>query len=120
MISAIVAFPLFWLVGTGTPAGVVVAIIAGDIAVSISYAACGQLLSEMFAGPVRYSGVGLSYNISVTISGFAPLAGTALLAAFGQSLWALAAMLLVISLITLVASVAAHRLRLDEMAGERV
>lgn len=119
LVSAIIAFPLFWLVGTGTPSGLAVALIAGDIAVSISYAACGQLLGEMFAGPVRYSGVGLSYNISGTISGFAPLVGTALLAAFGQSLWALAAMLLVISLITLGASVAAHRLRVDEMTGER-
>lgn len=112
--SAVAAFPIFWLVGTQTAAGVAVGIIAGVVLVSVSYAACGQLLSETFTGRVRYSGVGLSYNISGSISGFAPFLGTVLLAVFEQSLWPLATMLAVIAIITLVASVAARRMRIDE------
>ncbi|WP_207757634.1 MFS transporter [Nonomuraea cypriaca] len=113
--SAVAAFPIFWLVGLGTPAGVAVGLAAGVVLVSVSYAACGQLLSEMFTGEVRYSGVGLSYNISGAISGFVPLAATALLAAFGGSLWPIGLMLFAFSVITLVAAVAAKRLALAEL-----
>lgn len=76
---------------------------------SISYAACGQLLSETFTTSVRYSGVGLSYNISGTVSGFVPLAATALLAATGGSLWSVATLLLVLSLVTVAGAVGARR-----------
>ncbi|SDL09168.1 MFS transporter [Nonomuraea jiangxiensis] len=113
--SAVAAFPIFWLVGLGSTVGVAAGLIAGVVLVSISYAACGQLLSEMFTSEVRYSGVGLSYNVSGAISGFVPLAATALLAATGQNLWAIAVMLCVFSLITLFAAVAAKRLRVVEL-----
>ncbi|TDD45983.1 MFS transporter [Nonomuraea terrae] len=113
--SAVAAFPIFWLVGLGTAWSLAIAMVAGLVLVSVSYAACGQLLSEMFSSEVRYSGVGLSYNVSGAISGFVPLAATALLAATGGSLWSLAAMLCVFSLITLFAAVAAQRLRVAEL-----
>ncbi|MGP3937500.1 MFS transporter [Nonomuraea sp. KM88] len=113
--SAVAAFPIFWLVGLGSAAGVAAGLVLGVVLVSVSYAACGQLLSEMFTREVRYSGVGLSYNVSGAISGFVPLGATALLAATGESLWPVAAMLCVFSLITLFAAVAAKRLRVAEL-----
>lgn len=113
--SAVAAFPLFWLVSIGTAWTVGAAIAVGVVVVSVSYAACGQLLSETFTGAVRYSGVGLSYNLSGTISGFVPLAATGLLAASHGSLWPIAGLLLVLSLVTAVASAVARRLRVGEL-----
>ncbi|MQA79211.1 MAG: MFS transporter [Streptosporangiales bacterium] len=113
--SAVAAYPIFLLVGLESPYGVAAGIVAGVVLVSVSYAACGQLLSETFTGAVRYSGVGLSYNVSGTISGFAPLAATALIAATGGSLWAVASLLFVLSLVTLAAAVAARRLKVVEL-----
>lgn len=113
--TAVCAFPLFWLVRLGTPFSVGFALAAGVVLVSISYASCGQLLSETFTTSVRYSGVGLSYNISGTVSGFVPLAATALLAATGGSLWSVATLLLVLSLVTVAGAVGARRLKVVEL-----
>lgn len=115
LVSAVAAFPLFWLVGIGSPWTVGFAIAAGVVVVSVSYAACGQLLSETFTGAVRYSGVGLSYNLSGTLSGFVPLGATALLAATEGSLWVVAGFLFVLSLVTAGAAVAARRLKVVEL-----
>lgn len=108
--TAIASFPILGLVGLANPLGVGVALAAGLVLVSISYAASGQLLSEMFASSVRYSGVALSYNLSGAISGFVPLIATALLAVSNGGLWTIALLFLVFSLVTLTSAIGGRRL----------
>jgi MFS family permease len=76
--------PLFLLVNTGSAVLVVVAFL-------ISYAVCqnslagvqGAWFPELFAAKTRTSGASLAYQLSAVVSGFTPLAATALYARYG-------------------------------------
>lgn len=89
LFCAVLAFPFFWLLDTGTAVGVAAAILlmltVGDGAMLGSQPA---LLAEAFPTRVRYSGIALSRELSAAlIGGTAPLVATALYAAGGQAPW---------------------------------
>lgn len=112
LVTAVVAFPVFWLVDTGDPILIAVAITMGTVAIDIVYAAAGTLLSELFPPRQRYSGVALSFNIAGAIGGFVPLIATALLGISGNASWVAAVMLVVIALITAIGGAFGGRLRI--------
>ncbi|MEQ3553339.1 MFS transporter [Pseudonocardia nematodicida] len=107
--SALVAFPAFWLIDTRSAAAVIVGITVATALLSIPYAVSGALLTELFPPRLRYSGLALSANLAGVVSGFVPLAATALLAAGGGTSTLPALLLVGISLVTMVSGLVAPR-----------
>jgi MFS transporter, MHS family, shikimate and dehydroshikimate transport protein len=108
-LSALAAFPLFWLLDTRDPAIVVLTI---AIAMSLTHATMfgpqSAFLPELFGTRVRYSGASLGCQVSATISGgFAPVIATGLLAWAGAT-WPISVYLIVLGLISFGAALAAH------------
>jgi MFS family permease len=103
LISAVAAFPTFWLIDTAEPVIIIAAVTLVVACLSVPYAVSGALLTELFTPALRYSGVALSANFAGVASGFVPLAATAALAASGEESWAPALILVGIALVTTVA-----------------
>jgi MFS family permease len=112
--SALCAFPLFWLVETKNPVAVVFAVTAGIAVVSVAYAVCGALLTELFPARLRYSGVALAYNLAGALTGFLPAIATALLDAGDGSPWPVALLLVGLSLISAVGGLLGDRMRVKD------
>ncbi|MBP2475813.1 MFS family permease [Crossiella equi] len=95
-------FPLFALVDTGSGALAVVAII---VAYAGSAAIFGPMLayfSELFGPELRYTGVGIGYQIGAVLGGgLSPLIANTLVTAAGGSSWLVAVYMSVAGLITL-------------------
>jgi metabolite-proton symporter len=83
---ALWAFPLFWLVNTGSGLFITFALVIGQIIFSMTYGPAPALFSEIFGAKVRYSGVSIGYQIGSVLGGaFAPIVATALYSGFGSS-----------------------------------
>ena len=112
LVSALVAFPAFWLIDTASTTLVILGVTLAVACLSLPYAVSGALLTDLFPARLRYSGVALSANIASVISGFVPLVATALLAVSGGRSWTPALLLVVIALITAGSGALAPRLSL--------
>ena len=110
VLSAAVAFPVFWMIDTRNPALVIIAVTLGINCLSIPYAVSGSLLAGLFPVHLRYCGVAISSNFSGLISGFVPLIASALLIASDERSWSTAMLLLVLALITAAGGFFGHRL----------
>ncbi|GAA2346033.1 MFS transporter [Saccharopolyspora halophila] len=108
VLSAVVAFPVFWLIDTRNPALVIAAVVLGINCLSIPYAVSGSLLAGLFPVHLRYSGVAISSNFSGLLSGFVPLAASALLIASDEQSWSTATLLVFLALITALGGYYAH------------
>jgi MFS family permease len=77
----------FWpLVDSGNPGLLVLALVLGQVFLSMMYGPQAAFYSEIFSTKVRYSGASMGYQIgSVFGGGLAPIVATALLAATGTS-----------------------------------
>ncbi|MEV0697176.1 MFS transporter [Saccharopolyspora sp. NPDC050389] len=81
---AVLAAPQFLVVPSGNVALIVALLLVMRVGMSGTYGPLPKILSEMFEPRVRYTGISLSYQIAGAIfGGLAPIACTALLAAFG-------------------------------------
>ncbi|GAA3183436.1 MULTISPECIES: MFS transporter [Streptomyces] len=114
LLSAVFAFPLFWLVETRNPFVIVLAMATGVAVLSIAYAVSGALLAELFPAQLRYTGVALSYNLAGALTGFLPFLATALLAAGGGASWPAALLLMTLSLITALGGFLGGRMRVRD------
>jgi len=112
LVSALVAFPAFWLIDTASTTLVIIGVTLAVACLSLPYAVSGALLTDLFPARLRYSGVALSANTASVISGFVPLVATALLAVSGGRSWTPALLLVVIALITAGSGALAPRLSL--------
>jgi MFS family permease len=119
LLSALVAFPTFWMIDTTVPALVIIGVTLAVACLSIPYAVSGALLTDLFPARLRYSGVALSANVAGIVSGFVPLLATALLGASGGQSWSPALLLVVIALITAGSGALAPRMSLahDEVVS---
>ncbi|MGW0703509.1 MFS transporter [Streptomyces sp. NPDC002867] len=118
LISAVCAFPVFWLIDTRNPAAIVLAVAAGIAVLSVAYAVSGELLTELFPAHLRYSGVALAYNLAGALIGFLPFLATALLKTSGGASWPVALLLVGISLVTALGGFLGERLRVkDNVVG---
>jgi MFS family permease len=113
LVSAVVAFPMFWLIDTRSAVLVVVGVTLGVACLSIPYAVSGPLLADLFPAQLRYSGLALSSNVAGVVSGFVPLAATALLTVSEGRSWSAALLLIVIALVTALCGALAPRLSLS-------
>lgn len=108
--SAVVAVPAFLLLASGNPVLVVIAMTLAVCTLSLPYAASGTVLTGLFPAKTRYTGVGLAQNVAGMLSGFIPLLATGFVASAANHWWPAAAMLVFLSLFTVVAGVIAPRL----------
>lgn len=102
---AVFAFPLFWLVDTGSVPLVLIGLIIAFTIHATMYGPQATLYAEMFPADVRFSGASLGYQVaSVLAGGLAPFIMTALLAATGSS-WSVALYIVATAVITFVSVV---------------
>jgi metabolite-proton symporter len=103
VLMAVFAFPMFWLVDTGSVPLVFLALLIGFTIHATMYGPQAALYAEMFPADVRYSGASLGYQFaSVFAGGLAPFIMTALLAATGAS-WSVAVYIIACAALTFVA-----------------
>jgi MFS family permease len=103
VLMAVFAFPMFWLVDTGSVPLVFLALLIGFTIHATMYGPQATLYAEMFPADVRYSGASLGYQFaSVFAGGLAPFIMTALLAATGAS-WSVAVYIIACAALTFVA-----------------
>jgi MFS family permease len=97
------AFPFFWMVNTGSPTLIGLAISIALIAQSAMYAPQAAFFSELFGTDVRYTGASIGYQLASPLAGgLAPLICVSLLEWAGGRTWGVAVYLIVLCLITLV------------------
>lgn len=103
---AVLAYPLFWAIGSGSTVLVFLAFFTAFTFVSVAMsAALGAMLAEMFPTAVRYTGISAAYQLATILAGFTPLVAGALLALAGggRHIGWVALLVLVVSLIALAA-----------------
>ena len=100
---ALYAFPLFWLVNTGSPAAIFLALAIGFFGSAAIFGPMAAFIAESFGTRVRYSGASLGYQMGAVLGGgLSPFVATALLAWSGGESWSVSAYLVVGAVISLV------------------
>jgi MFS family permease len=119
--STLFAFPFFAMVDTKETVLVYLAIILGvNIGHDLMYGPQGAYYAEMFGTRVRYSGASLGYQLASVLSGgFAPLIAAALLAANGGDPTLVAVYMVVMGVITVVATFFARETFRDDIEEAR-
>jgi metabolite-proton symporter len=102
IMTAVLAFPLFWLFDTrSTPLVTLALLLVFLCSHAPMYAPQGAFFSELFGTSVRYSGASLGAQLSAAVAGgFSPLIATALLPKYGPN--AIALYIILMALITIV------------------
>jgi MFS family permease len=102
--SALMSFPLFWLLGTGSPQRAWIAIVLGlAVGHAAMYGPQASFLSELFGTKVRYSGVSLGYNLASIFAGaLSPLIATWLMTTYHPETWPISFYMIFLAVITLV------------------
>jgi metabolite-proton symporter len=116
VMTAILAFPLFLLLDTGsTPLVVLAMFLVFIFSHAPMYGPQAAFLSEMFGTRVRYSGASLGAQLSsVLAGGLSPFIATALLRSYGRT--ALALYLIFMALVTIAAVVVASETHREDIA----
>jgi len=105
--TAVLAFPFFWLMEIGTSWSVMAAMISVFVfSHAAMYAPQAAFLAELFGTRVRYSGASLGSQLaSVVAGGLAPFISTALMSAYG--LTAVALYIILMSILTIISVIIA-------------
>src|SRR4051812_7544301 len=103
IMTAVLAFPLFWMFDTGsTPLIWLALLLVFLCSHAPMYAPQGAFFAELFGTNVRYSGASLGSQLAAAVAGgFSPLIATALLPKYGST--AIALYIIGMALITIVA-----------------
>ena len=102
VLMAVWAFPLFWLIDTGSVALVLISLLVGFTVHATMYGPQASLYAEMFPADVRYSGASLGYQFaSVFAGGLAPFIMTALLDATGSA-WSVSLYIVATAVVTFI------------------
>lgn len=123
LIAALTAFPVFWLVDSGSIVLATIGIMIGMGALTIPYGPIGSLLSGLFPAKYRYSAMAVSYNVFGIIGGFLPILSQSILISTGMQSWGVALLLIAVALTTTVGAIGAgsaavRRRRAAEDAAE--
>jgi MFS transporter, MHS family, shikimate and dehydroshikimate transport protein len=112
LFTVVFAFPLFWMIDTRDPAIVMLAIvIALNLGHGLMFAPESAYFPELFGARVRFTGASFGFQASAAIGGgFAPIIATWLAAYMGGTA-GVSAMLILLALITLVATFFARETR---------
>ena len=107
--TLLIAFPMYFLLQFATFPILVATMIIGGILPTMSWAALGGLMNDLFPDHFRYSALSISYAIAATVSGFVPLVTLALGEETGFAWWHPGVVLALLAAITLVSAWAASR-----------
>jgi len=107
--TLLVAFPIYFLLQTASFGVLVGMMIIGGILPTMSWAALGGLLSELFDGRFRYAAISFSYAVAAIISGFVPAITLGFGEATGYAWWHPAIVLAVMSVITALSAFLARK-----------
>ncbi len=102
--TLLVAFPIYALLQSATFGVLVAMMIIGGILPTLSWAALGGLMTELFAGRFRYAAISFAYAVAAIISGFVPAVTLIFGQASGYAWWHPAVVLAVMSVITAVSA----------------
>ena len=109
--TLLIAFPIYWLLGSATFAVLVVLMVVGGILPTASWAALGGTMQELFRGRHAYSALSVAYALAAVLSGFIPYLTGELGTLTGGAWWHPGIVLAALSALTLVGAVAAQRMR---------
>jgi len=105
--TLLIAFPMYFLLQFSSFEILVATMIIGGILPTLSWAALGGLMSDLFDDDFRYSALSFAYSIGAVVAGFVP-ATTALLAQASDNAWWHPGIVLgILSAVTLVAAILA-------------
>lgn len=108
--TAVIAFPMYYLLQFATFPILVGTMVVGGILPTLSWAALGGLMADLFPGAIRYSALSIAYSIAAVISGLIPAATVGLAQVTDSAWWHPGVILAALSLLTLVCAVIARRL----------
>lgn len=116
--AAICAFPILWLVDSGTVVGFTVAVVLGQALQGLIFGPFGAFTAELFPTRVRYTGASLSYQSASTFgAGFTPAIAAGLLVIGGGSLTLLGSVWIVAFIAAAVAILLTKEGRTQDLAG---
>lgn len=103
--SALLAFPIMWLLDSGSALWASVAVVVGMVLTQgIMFALQASVIPELFGTAVRYSGVSLGFQVGAAISGgLTPLIATGLVQWASGATWPVSVYLIVLSVVSLAA-----------------
>lgn len=101
---AVIAFPSFWLIDTGSVVLAFLGYVLATIAFCAAYGTLGVLYADAFHARVRYTGISLALGLGTILgSAFVPIIYLELLSTFGGS-WAISIYMIVAGAISMVTS----------------
>jgi MFS family permease len=112
--TLLVAFPIYYFLQFANFGVLVGMMIIGGILPTMSWAALGGVFTELFDERYRYSALGIAYSIAAVMAGFVPAITLTIGEATANAWWHPGLVLAALSLITLVAALAARRMRVAE------
>ncbi|WP_238592039.1 MFS transporter [Leifsonia sp. ALI-44-B] len=107
--TLLIAFPMYFVLQQATFGILVGTMIIGGILPTMSWAALGGTMADLFGDRHRYSALSIAYSIAAVVSGFVPALTLAFGQATGQAWWHPGVVLAVMSAITLVSAWAVRR-----------
>ena len=103
--TAVLAFPFFWLIDTGSPVLIWIAMSVGLIGNGLVYGVCGALSAELFPARLRYSGISLGQQFAgLPGAALTPIIAATLVSLSGGKSWPVAAYLAAAALLTVTAA----------------
>jgi MFS family permease len=107
--TLLITFPMYYLLQFATFEILVATMIIGGILPTMSWAALGAMLADLFPGRFRYTAISVAYSFAAVLSGFIPTLTYLLGQASGLAWWHPGIVLAVLSLVTAVAAFLAVR-----------
>ena len=118
------AFPAFWLIDTGSPLLIWIAMSGWIVGGGALYGISGAVTAELFPARMRYSGISFSAQVAGLLGGaLTPVIATALVSWSSGASWPVAAYVAVASLFTLAAVYGAsenYRISIEELRSAPV
>lgn len=118
--STLFIFPFFWLIDAGSVFWVTVSMVIGlNVLHDAVYGPQAVYFSEQFGTKVRLSGASIGYQIGTILAGgFSPIIATSLLAEFEGASWPICLYVLLLGLLSTVATLFARETYRDSLTGE--
>ncbi len=108
--TLIVTFPMYFLLQFATFPILVATMLIGGILPTLSWAALGGLMNDLFENRFGYSALSFSYAIAATLTAFVPTVTLLIAQATDSVWWHPGIVLAALSLVTLVSAIAAARM----------
>ena len=115
---AIVVFPAFGLLGTGTFAGAVSAYLLFSLVLTANHGPLPAFIAEQFGTRSRYTGASLGYQSGTLVgAGLMPLAAASLFSAFGRSAAPVAGLIVVLAIVSFAFVALSKETRTNDVAS---